>query len=399
MPTRDSIARNLRELGGGLGDLGTLLPLAILLIVNNGLSPVAVFCFVGLHYLITGFYFRIPLPVQPLKAMAVIAIATGASARLIGATGIWMGVILLLLAATDLAGLLSRIFTKPVVRGIQLAVGLFLVQKGLELVINPPSGFAASGPSGGGIWVMMGLAAVSGVIVLGLSVQHKIPATLVILPMGFLVGLFMAPAGSMPAIGGDLTIPALLPPTWNDLAGAFLLMVVPQLPLTFGNSVVSTCHISRDYFGEAAKRVTPRSVCVSLGIGNLIGGFFGAMPCCHGAGGLTAHYSFGARTGRATVFLGALFVGAGLMFGDAVHGLFALIPPAVLGVLLVYVGIEHCMMIRDVLPHRRAAFLALLIGGVALGTRNIALGFAVGMVVGLLMKRFPKMMEERGRLP
>ncbi len=395
MTAKDSIVRNIRELGGGLGDLGILLPLAVLLIVNNGLSPVAVFCFVGLHYLITGFYFKIPLPVQPLKAMAVIAIATGASAQMIGATGIWIGGILLLLAATNLASLLSRIFTKPIVRGIQLAVGLFLVQKGLTLITDPPAGFTAVAPAGVGSWFMIALAAVSGLAVLVLSMHRKVPATLVILPLGLLAGLLMAPAESMPSIGGGLTVPTLLVPTWNDFAAAFFLMVIPQLPLTFGNSVVSTCHISRDYFGERAKRVTPRAISTSLGIGNLIGGFFGALPCCHGAGGLTAHYSFGARTGRATIFLGTLFVGAGLLFGDSVHGLFALIPPAVLGALLVYVGIEHCMMIRDVLPHRRAAFLAMLIGGIALGTHNIAVGFTVGMVVGLLMKRFPEMMAER----
>lgn len=400
MAAKNAILKNVRELGGGLGDLGTLLPLAILLIMNNGLSPVAVFCFAGLHYLITGLYFRIPLPVQPLKAMAVIALATGATAPQIGATGIWMGAILLLLAATDLAGLLSRIFTKPIVRGIQLAVGLFLVQKGLELITDPPAAFAAVPSPETGPWLVTGLAAVSGLVVLGLSMQHRIPATLVLLPLGFLAGLlFIAPEGSVPAMGGGLTVPALLIPTWNDFATAFFLMVIPQAPLTFGNAVVSTCHISRDYFGDRANRVTPRSVCTSLGIGNLIGGFFGALPCCHGAGGLTAHYSFGARTGRATIFLGALFVAAGLLFGDSVHGLFALIPPAVLGVLLIYVGIKHCMMVRDVLPHRRAAFLALLIGGVALGTRNIAVGFTVGMMVGLLMKRFPEMMEDRGRLP
>jgi len=395
---KNTILKNVRELGGGLGDLGTLLPLAILLIVNNGLSPVAVFLFVGLHYLVTGLYFRIPLPVQPLKAMAVIALATGATAQQIGATGIWMGVILLLLAATDLAGLLSRIFTKPIVRGIQLAVGLFLVQKGLELITTPPVVFLAVPSVESSPWLAIGLAAISGLIVLGLSMQHRVPATLVLLPLGILAGLFMVPAESMPAMGEGLTIPTPLIPTWNDFATALFLMVIPQAPLTFGNAVVSTCHVSRDYFGDRAQRVTPRSVCTSLGIGNLIGGLFGALPCCHGAGGLTAHYRFGARTGRATILMGALFVFVGLLFGDSVHGLFALIPPAMLGALLVYVGIEHCMMLGDVLPHRRAAFLALLIGGIALGTHNIATGFTVGMVVGLLMKRFPSMMAENAKL-
>jgi len=382
-----------REIGGSLGDLGILLPLAILLIVHNGLSPVALFCFVGLHYLITGYYFKIPLPVQPMKATAVIAIATGASPQVIGAAGITMALILLVLAVTGLAGQLGRIFTKPIVRGIQLAVGLFLVQKGLDLISDPPPGvFGGGGPVGA--WVNFSIVVVSALLVLGLSGHRKPPATLIILPLGLLFGLLWAPAEWWPALNITATLPTPVLPSAVDFLAAFMLMVVPQLPLTFANSVVSTHHIANDYFGERARRVTPTGLCASLGIGNLIGGFFGAMPCCHGAGGLSAHYAFGARTGRATIFLGALFIGAGILFGDSVHTIFQLIPAAVLGVLLIYVGVEHCLLIQDVLPHSQAAFLALLIGGVAVGTHNIAIGFAVGMVVGLLVKRFPSLLAQ-----
>ncbi|MBI4715177.1 MAG: hypothetical protein HY760_04460 [Nitrospirae bacterium] len=195
--------------------------------------------------------------------------------------------------------------------------------------------------------------------------------------------------------GGALTLPVPLWPSWNDFVTAFFLLVLPQIPLTFANSVVSCYHVSRDYFGDRAGRVTPRALCTSLGLGNLIGGFFGGLPCCHGAGGLTAHYTFGARTGRATVFIGFIFVTLGLMFGESIDHLFALIPAPVLGALLVFVGVEHCLLIRDVLPHRHAAFLALLIGVVSAGTGNIAVGFTVGMAVGFLMKRVPAFAWEK----
>jgi SulP family sulfate permease len=388
------VSNTLREFGGGLGDLGVLLPLAILLIINNGLSATAVFRVVGLHYLITGYYFKIPLPVQPLKAMAVIAIAMNASPQLIAATGLLMGVILLLLTLGKLAYRLSSIFTKPIVRGIQLSIGLFLAEKGLTLIANPNDAFQGISLNYPGTWFTVGLAILSGLIILGLNSSRRLPATLVLIPLGIFMGVVMTPSGQLPTLSGNLTLPSLVFPSSDDFITAFVLMVIPQIPLTFSNSIISTYHVAHDYFGERARRVTPRSLCASLGIGNLIGGLFGALPCCHGAGGLTAHYRFGARTGGATIFLGSVFVGAGLLFGDSTHSLFALIPAPILGALLVYVGVEHCMLIRDILHNRQAAFVALLIGAVSAGTHNIAIGFAVGMSVGLIMKFFPNILPE-----
>ncbi len=61
---------------------------------------------------------------------------------------------------------------------------------------------------------------------------------------------------------------------------------VPQLPLTTLNSVVAVCQLSADLF--PAKPVRPVLVSVSVGLMNMVGAWFGAMPCCHGAGGLAA---------------------------------------------------------------------------------------------------------------
>jgi len=63
------------ELAGSLGDLGTLLPIVVGMILINKLSPTTVFLAFGLFYLMTGYYFRLPIPVQPLKAVGAIAIA------------------------------------------------------------------------------------------------------------------------------------------------------------------------------------------------------------------------------------------------------------------------------------------------------------------------------------
>ncbi|MBI1819312.1 MAG: hypothetical protein HYR81_03175 [Nitrospirae bacterium] len=104
---------------------------------------------------------------------------------------------------------------------------------------------------------------------------------------------------------------------------------------------------------------------------------------------MTSHYLFGARTGRATIFTGCLFLAAGFLFGNSVHHLFALIPVPILGAFLVYAGVEHGLLVRDVFSERNAAFVALLIGAVSAGTGNIAVGFAAGMTAEFLMKRVP----------
>jgi hypothetical protein len=77
---RQKMAAGLRfdrvELAGSFWDLGTLLPIVVGMILINKLSPTTVFLSFGLFFiLITGFYYRLPIPVQPLKAVGAIAIA------------------------------------------------------------------------------------------------------------------------------------------------------------------------------------------------------------------------------------------------------------------------------------------------------------------------------------
>ncbi len=127
---------SLQELGGALGDLGTLLPLMVALILINGLNATSVLVGVGVFYIVSGIYFRLPMPVQPLKVVAAIAISLGLSASVIGAAGLLMGAILLLLSLTNLITVVVKLFPQAVVRGIQLSIGLILFGKGIELVFN-----------------------------------------------------------------------------------------------------------------------------------------------------------------------------------------------------------------------------------------------------------------------
>ena len=126
------------EFAGSLGDLGTLLPIVVAMILINKLSPSAVFLSFGLFYLITGYYYRLPVPVQPLKAVGAISIAYPLliTESVIGASGIIFGVILLLLSISGTVNSLAKLFTQPVVRGIQLSLGLVFLRKGVELIVQ-----------------------------------------------------------------------------------------------------------------------------------------------------------------------------------------------------------------------------------------------------------------------
>lgn len=384
---------NRHEIAGSLGDMGVLIPLAIALISLNHLNPTSVFLVAGLLYIITGLYFKLPIPVQPLKAVAVIALTMQAGPRVIEAAGLLMGVILLLLAVTRLCDLLSLIFTKPIIRGIQLGVGFLLVKKGLSLVLDhrliPNGGEMLVSASGLQIPAGVIVAIFGGVIIIGLAANRRVPASLAVITFGIFVGVVFGSLENLGTLSLGPTFPTLALPTISDFGTAFFFLVLPQIPLTFGNAVVAMSDVAKQYFGERASRVNPRALSTSLGVANIAGGLIGGMPVCHGAGGLTAHYRFGARTGGATVFLGLLLVLLGLLFGQSAVNLLAIIPLSILGVLLIYVGIEHAMLISDILRERKELFITLLIGTLSLVTGNIFYAFVTGMLIQLIFRYLP----------
>ncbi|MBI4216111.1 MAG: sulfate permease [Chloroflexi bacterium] len=377
------------ELAGALGDLGTLVPLAAALVAINGMAPAAVMLSAGLLYVGAGLYFRLPLPVQPLKSVSATAIALGLAPGLISSAGLLMGLILLALAVSGLILPLLRLFPHAVVRGIQLAVGLFLAQSALRLMAQPA--VAADGTralvslGGWQIGAETALAAL-GLGLLALFLGRRFPASLALLGLGLAASLLL---GFAPAVSFQAALPALSLPTTEELGLALFLLVLPQLPLTLGNAVAATAEAARGYFGEEAQRTTPRRLCASMGLANLLTGVMGGMPVCHGAGGLTAHYRFGARTGGAPLMLGALCLALGLCFGPSLLGLLALIPLAILGVLLLFVGLQHALLARD-LRRWQDWLVAGGMGAVALATGNLGLAFLGGILLAQGLARWPE---------
>ncbi|HWQ22765.1 MAG TPA: putative sulfate/molybdate transporter [Gaiellaceae bacterium] len=357
-----------RELSGAVADVGVLVPIAVALIVTNGLSPTAVLLPAGILYVTVAFLYRLPVAVQPLKALGAIAIAKGLGADEIAAAALLMGVIFVGLGATGLVDRAARAFPQPLIRGVQLTVGLLFLKVAWGLVEHPPHSFAAHAlpPA----WAVP-LGAV--VVVLALLLRRW-PVALALVVVG--AGVSLALAGGAAELGpSPLVLPSLSAAT---LGTALMVLVVPQLPLTFANSCLAPADAARTYFGTRAQRLSPGRLAVSLGSANLVAGGIAGMPVCHGAGGMTAHYAFGARTGRAPLAIGVALLAVALLAGSGLAALLAAFPLPILAGLLATAGLLHIGLLGD-LRGWKAWAATLLVGGVGF-TANLAWGLAAGLL-------------------
>lgn len=377
------------ELAGAFGDLGTLLPIVVAMIFINKLSPSSVFLAFGIFYLVAGYYYRLPIPVQPLKAVGAIALAYPAiiTESVIGASGIIFGGFLLILSLSGMIDKLARLFSQAVIRGIQLTLGLIFLKKGIELIIN--KNIFMSGIQGKLAEYPVNL--ILGILVFGLVLllldNKRFPAALAALAVGIIAGIALGGfAGKTLSLGP--TEMHLIKPTLADYWTALIMLILPQIPLTIGNACVGTADTCASLFpgNTQLSKAKAGKFALSMGIINLPAGFFGAVPMCHGTGGLAAHYRFGARTGGAPIMIGVFFVVIALLFGELGFTLLAAIPQSVLGVLLIFAGLELCPLMRS-LKTNEEYFVALLIAGIALAVPNMAWAFGVGMGIDIFIRK------------
>jgi sulfate permease, SulP family len=386
-------SRHLRfdrvELAGAFGDLGTLLPIVVAMIFINKLSPSSVFLTFGLFYLISGYYFRLPIPVQPLKAVGAIAIAYPAviTESVIGASGIIFSLFLLVFSLSGMIDQLAKLFSQAVVRGIQLTLGLIFLKKGIELIINKD--IFMSGLQGRFAGYSMNL--IIGVVVFGLVLllldNKKFPAALVALAVGIVSGIALG-GFSMLTLSLGPTDMHFIHPSLADFWTAAIMLIIPQIPLTIGNACVGTADTCTSLFNGNPQLAKAKAgkFAFSMGIMNLPAGLLGAVPMCHGTGGLAAHFRFGARTGGAPIMIGIFFMVIALVLGELGFSLLAIIPQSVLGVLLVFAGLELCPLLRS-LKTNEEYFIALLIAGIALAVPNMGWAFGVGIATDIFIRK------------
>jgi sulfate permease, SulP family len=358
-----------RELAGAVADVGVLIPIAVALIVGNGLSATAVLLPAGVLYLTAAAVYRLPVPVQPLKAFGAIAIAKGLGSDEIAAGALLMGVVFLTLGRLGVLDLAARTFPRPLIRGVQLTVGLLFLKIAWELVNHPPQGFREHALSPD--WALP-LAMLTLVLAFALRAY---PVTLVLVAVGSVTALLLA--GDQATLGPSaVALPSLDVATFVT---AFTVLVVPQIPLSFANSCLATADAARVYFGRAGERVRPGRLATTFGSANLLAGGMSGMPVCHGAGGMTAHYAFGARTAAAPVAMGTVLVALALAAGSGLAALLAAFPLPILAGVLATAGVLHILLLRDLRGAKSWAF-ALLVGAVGFGLNlTIALGLALAL--------------------
>ncbi|NTV33033.1 MAG: sulfate permease, partial [Deltaproteobacteria bacterium] len=375
---------NRMELAGALGDLGTILPLGIGMIVINGLDPLALFACVGIYYLFSGFYFGVTMPVEPMKVIGAYAIATGIAAPQIFAASLINGLFLLVVGVTGAMTLIGKYTPKPVIRGVQLSTGVLLVSQGVKMMLGssqfqvirraaePYLSLQHLGPLP--IGILIGV--VLGFLTLLLLDNRRLPAALVVVVIGVFLGLILGTHEGLDKLVLGVNIPRLLPtgiPPWADFATSLFVLALPQLPMTIGNSVIATGDLAKEYFGESSKKVTYPAICMSLATANIMSFFFGGMPMCHGAGGLASRFRFGARTAGSNIISGFLFLLLALLLGSHALSVVYLIPMSALGVLLVFAGSQLALTILD-LKGRKDLFVPLMMVGITLAS-NLAVGF------------------------
>ena len=371
-----------RELAGAVADVGVLIPIAVSLIVGNGLSATAVLLPAGLLYLTAAAVYRLPVPVQPLKAFGAIAIAKGLGSDEIAAGAFLMGVIFVTLGRLGLLDLAARTFPRPLIRGVQLTVGLLFLKIAWGLVNHPPNGFSEHVLSAD--WTLP-LAILTLLLAFALRAY---PITLVLVAVGGVTAVVLA--GDQASFGRSaISVPSLDAAT---VVTAFTVLVVPQAPLSFANSCLATADAARVYFGKAGERVRPGRLATTFGSANLLAGAMSGMPVCHGAGGMTAHYAFGARTAGAPLAMGALLVTLAIAVGSGLAALLAAFPLPILAGVLATAGVLHITLLRDLRGVRAWAF-ALLVGAVGFGLNlTVALGLGLALWWGAeALRRLPRL--------
>ena len=354
-----------RELAGAFGDIGTDLPLLVALVATCDLDAASVFVCFGALQIATGVLYGIPMPVQPLKAMAAIMLAQRLSAGTLAGAGLVIGVVMLLLTVTGLLDWLTRVVPKEVVRGIQLGLGTTLATLALREHVS------SDGAAG---YV---LAAVALVLLLVLRRQERVPAPLVVMSLG---ALYAIATGLSPAALGDafgVHVPTPVIPTRDELLEGALLLALPQIPLSLGNSVIATSHVAAELYPE--RPVTVRKIGLTYALMNLTAPLLGGMPACHGCGGLVGFHVFGARTGGAPVIYGAMYVVLGLFFASGIEDVVRVFPLPILGVVLAFESIALMSLVRDVAGDRTQLWIAL---AVALAVVGLPYGYVVGLVIG-----------------
>jgi len=356
---------NRHEIAGSFGDIGTDLPLIVGMIQAVNLNSASVFIIFGISQMFAGFFYGLPMPMQPLKAMAVLVITQKVPGEILFGAGLAIGIFMLILTLSGGLNLLARLIPLCVVRGLQFGLGLSLASLALKTYI----------PSAGIPGYI--IAALGFLILITTPKYSRIPAGIAVILLGLLyAGLFSL---NFQEIGSNigLAIPEFYQPKWSDILTGFVILALPQIPLSISNSLIATEQTVKDLFPE--QRVSIRRIGLTYAIANVIAPFFGGIPVCHGCGGLAGHYALGARTGGSVILYGSMYLIIGLFFSPVFGEVVQFFPQPILGVILLFESLTLLLLIADQAAERSKFIIALIVGLFAL---LVPQGYILGMIIG-----------------
>lgn len=360
---------DLPEWAGAFGDLGTLIPfvaayISILKMDANGLLVAF-----GVALIAAGFIYRTPFPVQPMKAIGAAAVsqatlAAGLGAAAVVGAALTTGVLWIVLALTGLGRRAAKWVPRSALLGVVMGLGFSFMLEGIRMMSASP-------------WIA-GLLLALTLLLLG---RPRVPAMLVLLAIGVSIALIEQPElmRDLGALKPEFKLPSL---AWtslsmNDLWLGFMLLTLPQLPLTFGNAFIAITEENNRLFPD--RPVSERSVAYSTGLMNLGSSLIGGIPMCHGAGGMAGHVQFGARTGGSSIILGSVLLGAGLFLSASIVTVFRIFPQNVLGVILFLAGLQLALGSRDSSAEKADRFVVLATAAFAIW--NVGAAVLFGIVV------------------
>jgi MFS superfamily sulfate permease-like transporter len=363
------------EWAGAFGDLGTLIPFVVAYISLLKMDAFGILFAFGIAKVVAGLYFKTPFPVQPMKAIG--AVATTQAAQTITITpnavygaGIVTGVIWLLLGLTGGAKKVAEWVSRPVAVGIVMGLGFSFMLEGVRMIAQD--------------WWLGGAALLGTMLLL---TNRAVPVMFLLLVVGAFVAVVQSPVllDELASIRVEFRAPsfALGGITWEELAIGTIFLALPQVPLTLGNAVLAITEENNRLFPN--RPVSEKKVAISTGIMNLIGPCVGAVPMCHGAGGMAGHVRFGARTGGSLIILGVLVLMAALFFSSSVETLFKIVPGPILGVILFLTGAQLALGSCDFGKTKNDNFVSLVTAACAIW--NIGLAFLIGVATYHMLKR------------
>ena len=365
------------EISGSLGDLGTFLP-DVVALSNNPLGaypvPASLVFFSGFWSLASGCSYDMPMLLQPMHTVVAVSLTEGLTYAETVAAGVWLGAAFLFLGGTGLVSALKRAVPLPVVRGLQLGLGLKVVGAGISLGTKTRVWVDTSANLDG--YLLGGLA----LLVALLSYGHRrLPASLPLFALGC-VGMLYA----RPAVALGLHQPFAPPPalTMADAWAGLYRAALPQLPVTLLNAVVATAKLSEDLYPHRPASV--RKLSLSIGLMDASSCWFGHFPSCHGCGGLAAQHLYGARTGSSMALIGLAKMLLALLVGPSLLPAFAAFPATVLGVLLGVSGIELAACCRDM--RAKPDFAVMLVGAGCVLKLGTGIGFLAACATALAFR-------------